>query len=142
VPHGNVSYGNTDQENPDDPASVLVDETPPVTTNDDNSNSLEVHSPVIEKIMLFCGFSADSTVTRYIEQKQWTVLHHVLTISLDEIKEFKTFRDDGSFEARPMKIHLRIFKAFLLYCKRKEDDWSTPISEEDVMDMDKDCFCQ
>jgi hypothetical protein len=35
-----------------------------------------------------------------------------------------------------------MLKAFLLYCKRKEDDWSTPISEEDVMDMDKDRFCQ
>jgi hypothetical protein len=72
--------------------------------------------------MLVCVFSAELTMTRYIEQQQWTELHHFLTIYLDEIKEFKTFRDDGNFEARPMQIHLRIFKAFLFYCKRKEDD--------------------
>jgi hypothetical protein len=83
APHGNVSSGNTNQENPDNPTSVLVDATPPVTANDENNNSLTVHSPVIENIMLSCGFSADSTMTKYIEQQQWTELNHVLTISLD-----------------------------------------------------------
>jgi hypothetical protein len=140
APHGNVPSGNTDQEHPNAPASVLGDATLPVTTNDDNSNSVTVHSPVIEKIMLLCGFSADSTMARYIEQQQWTELHHVLTISRDEIKEFKTFRDDGSFEARPMQIHLCMFKAFLLYCQRKEHDWATPISEEDEYCCSADYF--
>jgi hypothetical protein len=59
-----------------------------------------------------------------------------------KLRSSRPFCDDGNFEARPMQIHLRMFKEFLLYCKRKEDVWSTPISEKDVMDMDEDRFCQ
>jgi hypothetical protein len=141
-PHGNVSSGNTDQENPDNPASVLVDTTPPVTTSDDNSNNLTVHLPVIKKIMLLCGFSANSTMrgtSNNSNGRNYTMFSRLLWMKLRSSRPFATM---GTSKRGQKQINLRMFKAFLLYCKRKVRDWSTPISEEDVMDMDKDRLCQ
>jgi hypothetical protein len=59
-------------------------------------------------------------MVKYINQQQWSTLPHVITVGVDEVDEFYTVRDDGiTFESSPMLIHLRKFKAFLLYYKRK-----------------------
>jgi hypothetical protein len=74
---------------------------------------------VISKIILLCDFPADSIMVSYIDQQGWKELEDVISIGVDEIKDFFTVRSDGFFEAKPMQIHLRRFKAFILYYKRR-----------------------
>ena len=107
---------------------TIPDVTPPVT---------ESHTPVIAKIIWLCDFPSDSTMVRFIDQQQWTKLFHVTAIGLDEVKDFYTVRSDGNFEAKPMMIHLRMFKCFLLYYKRKSREFVSTLTEDDVLDMSR-----
>jgi hypothetical protein len=43
------------------------------------------------------------------------VLEDVTLVGLDEVKDFATFKDDGTFEAKPMMHHLRMLKGNLLF---------------------------
>jgi len=95
---------------------------------------------VVDHIIQLCGFPPDSTMVRYIEQQGWTEIEHITTIGVQEVKDFFTTRDDGSFEARPMMIHLRMFKAFLLYYMRKSRDFSTTLMETDIYEITKTEF--
>jgi hypothetical protein len=54
-------------------------------------------------------------MARYIDQQGWTELEHVAMIDVKEVKDFFTVDPDGNFEAKPMMVHLRMFKAFLLF---------------------------
>jgi hypothetical protein len=54
-------------------------------------------------------------MVKYMDQQGWSVLEDVTMVGLDEVKDFATFKDDGTFEARPMIHHLRMFKGFLLF---------------------------
>jgi hypothetical protein len=93
-----------------------------------------VRSPIIAYIIKLCKFPEDSTMVEYIDQQGWTELIHVTTIGLDEVKDFHTVRDDGiTYSAKPMLIHLRLFKCFLLYYKRQCRELFTTLSEDDVM---------
>jgi hypothetical protein len=56
-------------------------------------------------------------------------------IDINEFKDFYTVRDDGKFEAKPMLIHLRKFKAFLLYYIRRGQDFNATLTDDDVLDM-------
>jgi len=95
--------------------------------------TVKKRTPVIAHIISLCGFAEDSTMVKYIDQQQWTKLFHVTTIGIDEIKDFHTVRDDGvTFEAKPMMIHLRMFKCFLLYYKRKSRGLYGNLDENDV----------
>jgi hypothetical protein len=71
----------------------------------------------------------------FIKQEKWTKLVHMTSIGIDEIKDFHTVRSDGTFEAKPMSVHLRMFKCLLLYYKRKCREYSTTLSEDDVEDI-------
>jgi hypothetical protein len=99
--------------------------------------SRKVHTPVIAKIILLCGFPADSTMVRYIEQQGWTELKHATTIGVAEIKDFFTTRSNGTYDAKPMLVHLRMFKVFLLFYMRKGREFSTSLDEDDVLDITK-----
>jgi hypothetical protein len=92
-------------------------------------------TPVIQHIIKLCGFSEDSTMVKYIDQEEWTELVHVTTILIDDIKDFHTIRDDGNYEASPLKTHCRMFKCFLLYYKWRCDEMSTILHEDDVLDL-------
>jgi hypothetical protein len=72
---------------------------------------------------------------RFIDQQGWTKLIHVTTIDVGEIKDFHTVRPDGGYKAKPMMIHLRMFKAFLLYYKRKCRELSISLDDDDVADI-------
>jgi hypothetical protein len=73
-------------------------------------------------------------MVEYIDQQGWTELIHVTSMGLDEVKEFHTVRNDTiTYSANPMLIHLRLFKCFLLYYKRKCRELFTTLSEDDVM---------
>jgi hypothetical protein len=97
-------------------------------------------SLLIVKIADLCGFPPDSTMIKYIWQQGWSDLEHVTTIGVDEVKDFCTYREDGTYDARPMQIHLRMFKAFLLFYKRKCRELQTILDEEDVLDISKPEF--
>jgi hypothetical protein len=93
-----------------------------------------VCSPIIAYIIKLCKFPEDSTMMEYIDQQGLTELIHVTTIGLDEVKDFHTVRDDGiTYSAKPMLIHLRLFKCFLLYYKRQCRELFATLLEDDVM---------
>jgi hypothetical protein len=93
-----------------------------------------VRPKIIDFIIKLCKFPEDSAMVKYIDQQGWTEFIHVTTIGLDEVKDFYTVKDDGfTFSAKPMTIHLRLFKCFLLYYKRRCRELYTTLSEEDVL---------
>ena len=95
---------------------------------------------VIDHLKDLCDFPDDSTMVKFIDQQGWTKLKHVTTVGLDDVKDFATTKDDGSYEARPLMIHLRLFKCFLLYYNRKCREFSTKLDEEDVLAITKTEF--
>ena len=123
------------QDNPGTTTAVdlLID------PNDAPDETFEATVPIfrpaiIDFIIKLCKFPEDSTMVEYIDQQGWTELIHVTTIGVNEVKDFHTVRGDGiTFAAKPMLIHLRLFKCFLLYYKRRCRELYTTLSEEDVM---------
>jgi hypothetical protein len=71
---------------------------------------------IIDHVINLCDLLADSIMVKFIDQKQWSTLEHVVSVGFDDVGGFFTVRDDGiTFDDTPMLIHLRRFKAFLLY---------------------------
>jgi hypothetical protein len=103
----------------------------PVTTRTKASMS------IIDHIIDICGFSEDSTMTEFIKQQGWTELSDVVTVSLEEVADFRTVKDDGSYKAKPLAHHVRKFKGFLLFYNRQCQELSTTLDEEDVLDITK-----
>jgi len=99
-----------------------------------------VHTPVIAKIISLCDFPDNTVMVEFIIQQKWTKLFHVTAIGIDEVKDFYTTRSDGSFEAKPMMIHIRMLKCFLLYYKRKGRELSSTLTEDDVLSWTKTEF--
>jgi hypothetical protein len=88
--------------------------------NDPGSEIKWVRSEIIQHIIDLCGFSADSLIVHYMDQQQWSELEHVVMTALDEIKDFATFRENGiTYEGKPMIIHQKKLRAFLLFYKQK-----------------------
>ena len=100
-----------------------------------------IHTPVIAKIISLCGFSDDSVMVKFIKQKQWKKLFQVSNISVNDIKDFHTVKEDGiSMDKKPLGIHVRMLKCFLLYYKRKCREHGKHLSENDVMKIERDQF--
>jgi hypothetical protein len=92
-----------------------------------------VRTAIIDDVILLCDFPADSVMVKYIDQQQWSTLSHITTVGFDEVEKFYTVRDDGfTFEVTPMLVHIRIFKAFLLYYRSKMC-WGEGPTDDDVM---------
>ena len=117
-PTGGGTGGSTD-------TSFATDEGVKVTTR----------SIIINFIIDLCDFAEDSTMVKYIDQQGWTKIHHVTSIGIHEIKDFHTLKDDGFYEAKPLTMHLRLFKGFILYHKRRCRDFSTTLDERDTMSL-------
>ena len=47
-------------------------------------------TPIIAKIIHLCDFPSKSTMVEYVDQQYMTMLRHVATINLDEVKDFFT----------------------------------------------------
>jgi hypothetical protein len=62
----------------------------------------ETETNVIKHIQELCGFPEDSTMVKYMTQQGWESLIDITMLSLEEIKDFATTKEDGSFEAKPM----------------------------------------
>jgi hypothetical protein len=100
----------------------------------------KVYTHVIAKIIWLCDFPMDSIMLRSIEQQGLEELEDIAIIGVDEVNDFFTVDSDGFFEAKPMQVHLRKFKAFLLYFKRKGQELLTTLKEDDILDMKKTEF--
>jgi hypothetical protein len=74
-------------------------------------------------------------LVKFIEQQEWSELGHVTSIAVNEVKVFHTVRNDGNYDAKPIMIHLRMFKAFLMFYTRKFHEMSTTLDENDVIDF-------
>jgi hypothetical protein len=74
-------------------------------------------------------------MVEYIDQEGWSKIHHVASIGIHEVKDFHTIKDNGSYEAKPLTMHLRLFKGFLLYYRRRCNDVSMTLDEHDVMNL-------
>jgi hypothetical protein len=61
----------------------------------------------------------------------------VATISLEEVYDFRTVKDDGSYKARPLAHHVQKSKGFLLFYNHQCQDLSTTLDEVDVLDITK-----
>ena len=90
-----------------------IDKDNPVLSGDIGTG--DTRTEIIKHIIFLCGFTEDSVMVKYMKQQEWKVLFHVTTLHFDEIKDFETVRDDGRFEASPLKTHCRILKCFLLF---------------------------
>jgi len=95
---------------------------------------------VIDHIIDICGFPDDSTMTEYIKQQGWKELSNVVMITLEEVADFKTLNDDGTYRAKPLNHHLRKFKGFLLMYNRKCRDLPAPLNDDDVLNITKEFF--
>ena len=95
---------------------------------------------VIDHIIELCGFPDDSTMKEYIMSQGWSDLSDVVMITLDEVADFKTLNDDGSYKAKPLNHHLRKFKGFLLYYHRLCRNSIHPLDKDDVMMITKADF--
>jgi hypothetical protein len=52
---------------------------------------------------------------------------------IDEVKDFATFKDDWTFEAKPVMHHLRMFKGYLLFYNRMSRELSSLLDKDDAM---------
>jgi hypothetical protein len=68
----------------------------------------------LDHLREICSFPNESTMVKYMDQQRWLVLKDVSMTGSHEVKDFVMFKDDGTFEAKPMMCHLRMFNRFLL----------------------------
>jgi hypothetical protein len=95
-------------------------------------------SPRLSSIL--CGFPEDSLMAEVIKQEGWTKLENITIIAVDEIKDLRLLRGDGMHLGFSMMVHIRMFKAFLLYYKRRSRDPTYPLDEVDVLEYTKFVF--
>jgi hypothetical protein len=92
------------------------------------------HTPIIEHIIMVCGFKDDSVMVECINKKQWTTLNDVISIGINEPNTFHTVKSDGAtFKARPLEVDIRMLKGFLTFFKRTADTEGRLLDEDDVM---------
>ena len=97
---------------------------------------------VIDHIVDICGFPSVSTMVKIIAQQQWSELSDVTMLTLDDIKDLILTKEDGSFESKPMVIHVRKLKGFLLFYNRKSKSLYTTLGPDDVLDITKTEFAE
>jgi hypothetical protein len=68
---------------------------------------------IIDYIIVLCGFAEDSVMVEYIDQEEWSKIYHVASIGIHEVNDFHTIKDNGSYEAKPLTMHLWLLKGFL-----------------------------
>jgi hypothetical protein len=94
-----------------------------------------LHTPIIDHIIMVCGFKDDSVMVECINWKEWKTLKDVISIGINEPNTFHTVKSDGvTFKARPLSGDIQMLKGFLTYFKRIADTESRLLDEDDVMD--------
>jgi hypothetical protein len=68
----------------------------------EKEKELQARSDIIDHVIKVCDFPGDSVMVKYIDQQQWSMLEHVVSVGIDDVGEFFTVRDDGiTFETHP-----------------------------------------
>ncbi len=94
-----------------------------------------LHTPIVDHIIMLCGFKDDSVMVECINKKEWNSLHDVVSIGINEPNTFHTVKSDGvTFKARPLSGDIRMLKGFLTFFKRMADTEGRLLDEDDVMD--------
>jgi hypothetical protein len=88
-----------------------------------------IHPPLIAKIISLCGIPEFSMMVMFMFQKKWKELFDVLSADFDDIYAFHMVKKDCK------TVHIRIFKCFFLYCKRKRRENGGSLSEGDVLNI-------
>jgi hypothetical protein len=86
-----------------------------------------IHPPLIAKIISLCGIPKDSTMVMFMFKKKWKKPFYVLRADFDGINAFHMVKKDFK------KLYIRMFKCFLLYCKRKCRENGGSLSEGDIL---------
>jgi hypothetical protein len=95
---------------------------------------------IIQHIMMLCGFPEDSLMVEVIKQEGWTSWRISVSSLLTRSRITGLLRGDGMHLGCSMMVHICMFKAFLLYYKRKSRDHTYPPDEEDVLEYTKFVF--
>jgi hypothetical protein len=134
--------GNISNPDPNEPPAPSVPDTSDDAFDEGIPPTDEeiVFTPVIANIVALCGLPVYSAMVKFIEHQEWSELGHVTSIGVNEVKDFNTVRNDGNYDAKPMMIHLRMIKAFLMFYLRKCHELSTTLDEDDVMDFTNTYF--
>ena len=91
------------------------------------------HSPIINHIIMLCGFESNGVFVEYINQQGWSELSHVTSLSLADVNAFHTVENNGwTFKERPLDKDLQVFKGFLLYHARITRKLNQLLDAEDV----------
>jgi hypothetical protein len=86
-----------------------------------------IHLPLINKIISLCGIPEDSTMVMFMFKRKWKELSDVLSADFDDINAFHMVKKDFK------TVYIRMFKSFLLYCKRKCRENGGSLSEGDFL---------
>jgi hypothetical protein len=86
-----------------------------------------IHPPLHDKIISLCGMPEDSTMVMLMFKKKWKDPFVVPRADFDDINAFRMVNKDFK------TVYIRIFKCFLLYCKRKCRENGGSLSEGDVL---------
>jgi hypothetical protein len=61
-----------------------------------HGSTCTAHSPVINHIIMLCGFDYNSVMVDYINQEQWTTLNDVVSIGVNEPNTFLMVKPGGT----------------------------------------------
>jgi hypothetical protein len=91
---------------------------------------------VIDHIIDLCGFPSDSIMIKYIKGEGWTDLGDVTSLSLHDVNDFQ-LANDASYKGKPLAVHVRRLRGFLLYYSKKCCELSFTLDKDDVMMISK-----
>jgi hypothetical protein len=110
-----------------------------IVTADENARKM-MFSSIVEYIVWLCSFDKDSIMVKCILQDAWYELHHVTSLSMADIDQLYLLKNDGTWDAKPLKMHVRMLQAFLLYYKRMCREAERILDEHDVMSFIRSPF--
>jgi hypothetical protein len=70
------------------------------------------------------------------KQEGWTEIADIAMLTMQEADGLLSTNSDGSYKAKPMNLHLRQFKGFLMYYNKK-CGLSATLNYEDVLSITK-----
>jgi hypothetical protein len=86
-----------------------------------------IHPPLVAKILSLCGIPENSTMVMFMFKKKWKELFDVVSADFDDINAIHMVKKDFK------TAYIRMFKCFLLFCKRKCRENGGSLSEGDVL---------
>jgi hypothetical protein len=92
------------------------------------------HSPIINHVIMLCGFESNSVFVEYINQQGWSELSHAMSMRVTDVNAVHTVENNGwTFKERPDEKDIQVFKGFLLYHTRMSCTLNRQLDENDVM---------